>query len=48
MKVVVARWDDGEPIYNPGPAGHGGPKTKGKVERPFYFAGLVCLNILFW
>jgi transposase len=51
MKVVVARYEDGEPIYNTrflAFATHYGfrpvacrprrPRTKGKVERPFFYA----------
>jgi transposase len=57
MKVVVLRYEDDEPIYNPRFLGfcthygyrpwackRGRPKTKGKVERPFYFVEMNLLN----
>jgi hypothetical protein len=57
MKVVVSRYEDGEPIYNTrflAFATHYGfrpiacrpkrPQTKGKVERPFWYARNSLLN----
>jgi transposase len=57
MKVVVARYEDGEPIYNtrfltfathygfrPVACRRRRPQTKGKVERPFWYAETSLLN----
>jgi transposase len=57
MKVVVLRYEDDEPIYNPRflafcthygfrpwACKRGRAKTKGKVERPFYFVEMNLLN----